>query len=96
MWPITDVAESVGRLCGPKKKKKGPTRDHERDIVLHRPYSCFVDKWIFMLIKWDSNMSENCGECGIMLSVRSDIRRTGATGVCGLSLFRNKPASRVD
>lgn len=58
--------------------------DHERDIVRHRPYSCFVDKWIFMLLKWDSNMSENCGECGIILSVRSYTRSAGASRVCGL------------
>lgn len=67
MWPITDVAESVGRLCG---RKKGPVRVHERDIVQYGPYSSFVDKWIFMLINWDSDMSENCGKCGIILTAR--------------------------
>lgn len=48
--------------------KEGPARAHERDIVQYGPYSSFVDKWIFMLIKSDTDMSENCGECGIILT----------------------------
>lgn len=43
-------------------------RGHERDIVQYRAYSSFVDKWISMLIKGDSDMSEHCGECGIILT----------------------------
>lgn len=87
MWPITDVVESVGWLCGPKEKKKeGPASHYERDIVPHRPYSSFVDKWIFMLIKWDTDMSENCGECGIILTIRSYTRITVVLSVCGLTL----------
>lgn len=48
--------------------EKGPARDHERDIVQNRAYSAFVDKWISMLINSDTDMSENCGECGIILT----------------------------
>lgn len=61
-------------------------RDHERDIVQNRPYSSFVDKWIFMLINSDTDMSENCGECGIILSPRPYTRTTVDPSVCGLSL----------
>lgn len=68
------LEESVGRLCGGwrwggwwwVRKKRAPVRDHERDIVQNRPYSLFVDKWISMLINWDTDMTENCGECGII------------------------------
>lgn len=66
--------------------KKGPARDHERDIVQNRPYSSFVDKWIFMLINWDTDMSENCGECGIIPTPRPYTRTTVDSSVCGLSL----------
>lgn len=69
-----------------KKKKKGPASHYERDIVPHRPYSSFVDKWIFMLIKWDTDMSEKCGECGIILTIRSYTWITVVLSVCGLSL----------
>lgn len=48
--------------------QKKPPRDHKRDIVQNRPYSSFVDKWIFMLINRDTVMSENCGECGFILA----------------------------
>lgn len=73
---LETLEESVGWLCGGwqwggwwwVKKKRAPMRDHERDIVQNRPYSPFVDKWISMLINWDTDMSENCGECGIILS----------------------------
>lgn len=71
-------------------KKRGSARDHERDIVKYRPYSSFVDKWIFMLINWDSNMSENCGECGIALSIRPYTGINVASSVCGLSLSYRK------
>lgn len=87
MWPITDVVESVGWLCG---RKKGPARDHERDIVHYGPYSSFVDKWIFMLINWDTDMSENCGECGIILTPRPYTWTTVVSSVCGLSLSCSK------
>lgn len=66
--------------------KKGPARDHERDIVQYRPYSSFVDKWIFMLINSDTDMSENCGECGIILTPRPYTWTTVVSSVCGLSL----------
>lgn len=56
--------------------KKGPARNHERDIVQYGPYSSFVDKWIFMLINSDTDMSENCGECGIILTPRPYTRTT--------------------
>lgn len=55
-----------GEDGGGEEKKRAPARDHERDIVQNRPYSPFVDKWISMLINWDTDMSENCGECGII------------------------------
>lgn len=71
-------------------KKRGSARDHERDIVKYRPYSSFVDKWIFMLINWDSNMSENCGECGIALSIRPYTGINVASSVCGLLLSYRK------
>lgn len=74
MWPIRDVAESVGWLCGPKKKSL--QGDHKRDIVQNRPYSSFVDKWIFMLINANTDMSENCGECGIILTPEPYTRTT--------------------
>lgn len=74
------------QLGGFVNKKRGSARDHERDIVKYRPYSSFVDKWIFMLINWDSNMSENCGECGIALSIRPYTGINVASSVCGLSL----------
>lgn len=74
------------QLGGFVKKKRGSARDHERDIVKYRPYSSFVDKWIFMLINWDSNMSENCGECGIALSICPYTGINVASSVCGLSL----------
>lgn len=70
--------------------KKGPARDHERDIVRCGAYSSFVDKWIFMLIKWDSDMSENCGECGIILTAWPYTRTTVVSSVCGLSLSCSK------
>lgn len=87
MQLITDVAESVGWLCG---QKKGPARNHERDIVQYGPYSAFVDKWISMLIKSDSDMSENCGECGIILTARPYTWTTVVSSVCGLSLSCSK------
>lgn len=59
---------AVGRMVGGEEKKRAPVSDHERDIVQNRLYSPFVDKWISMLIKWDTDMSENCGECGIILT----------------------------
>lgn len=65
---------------------RGPASDHERDIVQYGAYSAFVDKWIFMLIKSDSDMSENCGECGIILTARSNTRTTVVLSVCGLLL----------
>lgn len=68
------------------KKKKGPARDHERDIVQYGAYSAFVDKWISMLIKSDTDMSENCGECGITPTARPDTRTTVVSSVCGPSL----------
>lgn len=37
-----------------KKKKKRLQGDHERDIVQYGANNSFVDKWIFMLIKWDT------------------------------------------
>lgn len=70
--------------------QKGPTRDHERDIVQYGPYSSFVDKWIFMLINWDTDMSENCGECGIILTSRPYTWTTVVSSVCGLLLCRSK------
>lgn len=74
-------------------QKRGPARDHERDIVHCGPYSCFVDKWIFMLIKWDSGVNENCGECGIILTIRPNTRRSVDSSVWSfivlqLELFR--------
>lgn len=66
--------------------EKGPARDHERDIVQNRPYSAFVDKWIFMLINSDTDMSENCGECGIILTPQPYTPTTVVPSVCGLSL----------
>lgn len=65
---------------------KGPARDHERDIVQYGAYSSFVDKWIFMLINSDTDMSENCGECGIILTPRPYTWTTVVSSVCGLSL----------
>lgn len=76
----------LGGFVDQKKKKKGPASHYERDIVPHRPYSSFVDKWIFMLIKWDTDMSEKCGECGIILTIRSYTWITVVLSVCGLSL----------
>lgn len=70
--------------------KKGPARNHERDIVQYGPYSSFVDKWIFMLINSDTDMSENCGECGIILTPRLYTRTTVVSSVCGLLLSRRK------
>lgn len=65
------LEESVGRLCGGWRwgggKKEPPRETMKRDIVQNRPYTPFVDKWISMLINWDADMSENCGECGIIL-----------------------------
>lgn len=43
-----------------------------------------------MLINWDSNMSENCGECGIALSIRPYTGINVASSVCGLSLSYRK------
>lgn len=70
--------------------EKGPARDHERDIVQYGPYSSFVDKWIFMLINSDSDMSENCGECGIILTPRPYTWTTVVSSVCGLALCCSK------
>ncbi len=70
--------------------EKGPARDHERDIVQYGPYSSFVDKWIFMLINSDTDMSENCGECGIILTPRSYTWTTVVSSVCGLLLSCSK------
>lgn len=70
--------------------QKGPARDHERDIVRCGPHSAFVDKWIFMLIKSHSDMSENCGKCGIILTARPYTRTTVVSNVCGLSLSGGK------
>lgn len=65
---------------------EGLQRDHERDIVQYGPRSSFADKWIFMLINSDTDMSENCGECGIILTPRPYTRTTVVSSVCGLSL----------
>lgn len=65
---------------------EGLQRDHERDIVQYGPHSSFVDKWIFMLINSDTDMSENCGECGIILTPRPYTRTTVVSSVCGPSL----------
>ncbi len=70
--------------------QKGPARDHERDIVQYGPYSSFVDKWIFMLINSDTDMSENCGECGIILTPRPYTWTTVVSSVCGLLLSCSK------
>lgn len=70
--------------------KKGPARDHERDIVQYGPYSSFVDKWIFMLINSDTDMSENCGECGIILTSQPYTWTTLISSVCGLLLSSRK------
>lgn len=53
--------------------KKEPTRHSERDIVQQGPLSPFVDKWIFMLLTWDSDRSENCGKCGIIPSLQLSV-----------------------
>lgn len=71
-------------------KKGRPARDHERDIVQNRPYSSFVDKWIFMLINSDTDMSENCGECGIILTPPPYTPTTVVSSVCGLPLSGSK------
>jgi len=67
---------------GKKEKRRACEGDHERDIVQYGPESSFVDKWIFMLINWDTDMSEHCGECGIILTPRPYTRTTVIPSVC--------------
>lgn len=73
----------LGGFVDEGEGKGRPARDHERDIVQNRPYSSFVDKWIFMLINSDTDVSENCGECGIILTPPPYTPTTVVSSVCG-------------